>query len=99
MLSSATRRRFTTRTYKNLINGQWVESKGPLSFDVINPATQELVGKVPQSSQSEFDAAVKNAKETFKTWKEVPISTRVRYMLKYQELLKQHQDKIAALIT
>jgi len=54
-------------------------------------ATQELVGKVPQSTNDEFNAAVKNAKETFKTWKEVPISSRVRNMLKYQDLLKTHQ--------
>ena len=50
-----------------------------------------MVGKVPQTPRSEFDVAVANAKETFKTWKETPISARVRYMLKYQELLKQHQ--------
>ena len=83
MLTNAAKRRFTTRTYKNLINGAWTESKGKPSFDVVNPATQELVGKVPQSTKSEFDSAVKNAKETFKSWKEVPMSTRVRYMLKY----------------
>ena len=50
---------------------------------------------MPQSTKSEFDSAVANAKETFKTWKEVPISARVRHMLKYQELLKQHQVKIS----
>lgn len=46
---------------------------------------------MPQSTKSEFDSAVANAKETFKTWKDVPISARVRHMLKYQELLKTHQ--------
>jgi malonate-semialdehyde dehydrogenase (acetylating)/methylmalonate-semialdehyde dehydrogenase len=49
-----------------------------------------LIAKVPQATQAEFNEAVDNAKQTFKTWKEVPISTRVRYMLKYQELLKQN---------
>jgi malonate-semialdehyde dehydrogenase (acetylating)/methylmalonate-semialdehyde dehydrogenase len=47
---------------------------------------------VPQSTDEEFNAAVANASETFKKWKNVPISQRVRYMLKYQELLKQNQD-------
>jgi malonate-semialdehyde dehydrogenase (acetylating)/methylmalonate-semialdehyde dehydrogenase len=46
---------------------------------------------VPQSTNDEFNAAVLNAKDTFRSWKEVPISTRVRYMLKYQDLLKVHQ--------
>ena len=49
---------------------------------------------MPQSTNDEFNAAVKNAKETFKTWKETPISSRVRYMLKYQDLLKTHQVNI-----
>jgi malonate-semialdehyde dehydrogenase (acetylating)/methylmalonate-semialdehyde dehydrogenase len=42
---------------------------------------------------------VANSKTTFKEWSEVPISTRVRYMLKYQELLKQNQDDIAKMVT
>ena len=46
---------------------------------------------MPQSTNDEFNSAVKNAKETFKTWKETPISSRVRFMLKYQDLLKTHQ--------
>ena len=51
------------------------------------------------STEDEFNEAVANCAETFKTWKQVPISQRVRYMLKYQELLKQNQDDIAAMIT
>jgi malonate-semialdehyde dehydrogenase (acetylating)/methylmalonate-semialdehyde dehydrogenase len=43
---------------------------------------------VPQSTDAEFNEAVANAAETFKKWKNTAISTRVRYMLKYQELLK-----------
>lgn len=74
--------------YKNRINGEWVASKGPAQFDVINPATQELLAKVPQSTEAEFNAAVANAKDTFREWKEVSVSNRVRFMLKYQELVK-----------
>ena len=53
---------------------------------------------MPQTPRNEFDAAVSNAKETFKTWKETPISARVRYMLKYQELIKQNQVCTSVLI-
>jgi malonate-semialdehyde dehydrogenase (acetylating) / methylmalonate-semialdehyde dehydrogenase len=66
---------------------------------VICPLTQNVLAHTPQSTDEEFNAAVANAADTFKTWKNTPISTRVRYMLKYQELLKQHQDEIAAMIT
>jgi malonate-semialdehyde dehydrogenase (acetylating)/methylmalonate-semialdehyde dehydrogenase len=56
--------------------------------------TQDVIGKVPMSTQAEFDEAVANNKETFKTWRRVPISTRVRYMLKYQQLLKENSDRL-----
>jgi malonate-semialdehyde dehydrogenase (acetylating)/methylmalonate-semialdehyde dehydrogenase len=74
--------------HKNYINGKWVESQGTTHMDVICPLTQDVLGKVPQSTKAEFDEAVACANDTFKTWKKVPISSRVRYMLKYQELLK-----------
>jgi acyl-CoA reductase-like NAD-dependent aldehyde dehydrogenase len=46
MLSFTSRKRFS-KIYKNYIGGKWVESKGTQHFDIINPATQELVAKVP----------------------------------------------------
>ena len=85
--------------YKNYINGAWVESKATQRFDVKCPLTQDVIAQVPLSPQEEFDAAVANAKDTFKTWKNVPISQRVRYMLKYQQLLKENQDELSRLIT
>lgn len=57
------------------------------------------MAQVPQSTEAEFNQIVANAQDTFHEWKEVPISQRVRYMLKYQELLKQHQGDIAKMIT
>jgi len=49
------------------------------------------VAYVPQSTDEEFNEAVDSCKKAFVSWREVPISTRVRHMLKYQELLKQNQ--------
>lgn len=54
---------------------------------------------VPQSTEAEFNAIVANAKDTFNEWKEVSTPQRVRYMLKYQELLKQHSGDIEKAIT
>ena len=64
----------------------------------MNPATQELIGKVPQSTEAEFNTAVQNSVDTFKEWKEVSVSNRVRFMLKYQQLVKDHHDDIASII-
>jgi malonate-semialdehyde dehydrogenase (acetylating)/methylmalonate-semialdehyde dehydrogenase len=76
-------KRYFSKVYKNFINGKWVDSKATKHIDIICPLTQNVLAKVPESTQSEFDEAVENANDTFKTWKKVPISSRVRYMLKY----------------
>ncbi len=98
MLSQSNRRTFS-KVYKNFINGKWVDSKATSHIDVICPLTQNTLAKVPQSTQAEFNEAVLNAKDTFKSWKKVPISTRIRYMLKYQELLKKNSDELCQAIT
>mmetsp|Transcript_38172 Transcript_38172/g.58220 ORF Transcript_38172/g.58220 Transcript_38172/m.58220 type:complete len:223 (+) Transcript_38172:31-699(+) len=96
---SATNRRTFAKVYKNYLNGKWVASKGTSQFDIISPSTTEVIGHTPQSTEAEFNEIVANAQETFKEWSEVPISQKVRYMLKYQELLKQNQGDIAKMIT
>ena len=79
-----TQTRAFAKVSKNYINGQWVASATNQHLDVVCPMTQDVIGKVPQATEAEFNEAVANAKDTFKTWKKVPISSRVRYMLKYQ---------------
>ncbi|NWO02553.1 MAG: CoA-acylating methylmalonate-semialdehyde dehydrogenase [Idiomarinaceae bacterium] len=77
------------------IDGEFVVSKSEQWIPVTNPATQEVIAQVPVATQSEMDAAVESAREAFKTWKEVPISERARVMMRYQALLKEHQEEIA----
>lgn len=77
------------KTYKNFVNGEWVSSSADKKIAIYDPTdNSSIIGEVPQTTKAEFDAIVANAKETFNEWKEVPIPQRVRYMLKYQELLK-----------
>ncbi|CAG9322233.1 unnamed protein product [Blepharisma stoltei] len=84
---------------KLLIKDKWVSSKASKWFDVKDPATQEVVARVPQCTQSEFDQAVSSAKETFKTWRNVPVLTRLRYMRKYLDLLNANLENLAGIIT
>lgn len=58
-----------------------------------------MIGHVPQTPESEFNEIVANSKETFNMWREVPTPQRVRYMMKYRQLLEQNQDDIAKEIT
>ena len=84
---------------KLLIDGKFVESEAKDWRDVVNPATQEVLARVPMCGAGEVDAAVKAAAEAFKTWRNVPIGQRSRIMLKLQELIRRDMKKIAAVLT
>ncbi|MBN8279324.1 MAG: CoA-acylating methylmalonate-semialdehyde dehydrogenase [Gammaproteobacteria bacterium] len=84
----------TTRL-KHFIGGDWREAEGRESLPVADPATQEVLAEVPFATPGEIDAAVASAKRAFADWREVPVPERARLMLRYQDLLKRHQDDIA----
>jgi len=86
-------------TVKLLINGEFVESQSQQWRDIVNPATQEVLARVPMATPAEVDAAVASAKAAFKSWKKTPIGTRARIFLKYQQLIREHMKELAALLT
>jgi len=88
-----------TGTVRLLIDGAFVESKTTEWRDVVNPATQAVLARVPFATRSEVDAAVAAAGEAFKSWRKTPISTRARIFLKYQQLIREHMDELAATLT
>ena len=89
----------TVPSVKLLINGQFVESQTTQWRDVVNPATQQVLARVPFATPAEIDAAVAAAKEAFKTWKKTPIGTRARIFLKLQQLIRENMGELAALLT
>jgi malonate-semialdehyde dehydrogenase (acetylating) / methylmalonate-semialdehyde dehydrogenase len=66
---------------------------------VINPATQEVVSRVPQSTPEELKRAEEGAKKAFKTWREVPVQQRQRVFFTLQQLIRDHTDELAHSIT
>ncbi|ONG40520.1 methylmalonate-semialdehyde dehydrogenase (acylating) [Alkanindiges hydrocarboniclasticus] len=88
-----------TPTIKLLINGNFVESKTTEWRDVINPATQQVLARVPFATDEEINAAVAAAKTAFKTWRFTPIGTRARIFLKYQQLIRENMQELAAILT
>src|SRR5690606_20154199 len=77
------------------INGEFVESQSSRRLPNLNPATQLILAEVPCATRDEIEQAIASAKGAFQTWKEVPAPERARLMLRYQALLKEHQDDIA----
>lgn len=78
------------------IDGQFVQSRSDRWLDVVNPATQELLARVPMATREELDLAVASARRAFALWRNVPIGQRARVFLKYQHLLRSRMKELAA---
>lgn len=81
------------------INGEAVSSRSGEWRDVVNPATQEVVARVPFATEDEVNLAVSSAKIAFQSWRKVALAQRMRIMLRFQALVREHTQELAALIT
>ena len=88
-------------TLKNYIDGAWTESTSSQSIDVLNPANQEILAKVPFGSETAKDMqhAIEKAHLAYLEWKDVPTMKRVQPLFKLKTLLEDHKEEIASLIT
>ena len=86
-------------TTQNVIGGQWVESSATTWIDVCNPATNQVITKVPQTTLAEMNEAVENAKNAFGPWSKTSPMARQQIMFRYQQLIKANIGEIAKLIT
>ncbi len=86
-------------TVKLLINGEFVDSQTDQWREVINPATQQVLARVPFATTAEVDAAVASAEQAFKHWCSTPISSRARVFLRYQQLIREHLKELATLLS
>lgn len=84
---------------KLYVGGKQIESQATEHIDVVNPATQAVVSRLPLTTDEEFEDAVAVAKEAYKTWRNTPVTTRQRVMLKLQELIRRDMDKLAMSVT
>lgn len=80
------------------IGGEFTQSQTSEWIDVTNPANNEVIAQVPCATADEMQQAITSAAETFKIWKEVPVSQRARIMLEYQALLKKHHDELGEIL-
>jgi malonate-semialdehyde dehydrogenase (acetylating)/methylmalonate-semialdehyde dehydrogenase len=88
-----------TTDLQNFINGAWQRSTTTQFQDVTNPATAELIGRTPLSTVADVNAAVQAAADAFPAWRRTPAGERVQYLFKLKNLLEEHIDELARLIT
>jgi len=86
-------------TLKNFVGGKWVPSTSAQIEHVPNPATGQLLAKIAYAGPDEVDAAVTAAAQAYPTWRETPVVERARLMFRYTQLLEDHFEDLARLVT
>jgi len=81
------------------VNGRWIESTATEWLDVPNPATGEVLARVPLSGPDEVNAAVEAASAAFPAWRRTPPEDRIQPLFKLKQLLEEHIDDISRTIT
>lgn len=86
---------------KNYIGGKWVDSASKETIDVTNPATGEVLAKVPsgEATPGDVEKAVQAAHEAYLQWKDLSVLKRIQPLFKLKQLLEENADDIARLIT
>jgi malonate-semialdehyde dehydrogenase (acetylating) / methylmalonate-semialdehyde dehydrogenase len=86
---------------KNYINGSWTASKSSETSDVVNPATSEILAKVPfgEATAGDVEAAVVAAHKAYLEWKDVPVLKRIQPLFKLKQLMEENRIELAQLIT
>lgn len=85
--------------WRLFIGGAWVEAAGGGVFTVVNPATGESVAQVPDGGPEDVRRGVEAAAEAFPRWAALPALERGRVLLRLRDLMVEHQDELARLVT
>ena len=83
--------------FMQLIDGELVGSERTL--DVINPATGEVFARCPAATRAHLDRAVAAARRAFADWRQTSFGERTRRLKRVAEVLREHQDSLAQLLT
>ncbi len=81
------------------MGGAWIASSSPRTLDVHNPATGDMLCRVPMSGQDDVDRAVTVATQAFATWRRVPTVQRARVLFRFKNLLERASEELARTIT
>jgi malonate-semialdehyde dehydrogenase (acetylating) / methylmalonate-semialdehyde dehydrogenase len=83
----------------NFLNNEFVQSQASTWIDLHDPATNNLVTRVPQSTDAELKAAVESAEKAFPKWRATSIMAKQQIMFKLTSLVRDNMDRLAASIT
>src|SRR5437016_13116985 len=87
----------TISKLQNLIGGEWVDSAGGETMEVLNPATGEVIAEVPAAAGEDVDRAVQAAKKALPAWLDTTPGERAEALLKLANAIDEHADELAEL--
>lgn len=89
------------KTLQNYINGEWQETASQQLEDVINPATGEVIGKVPFSTKEDTERAIQAARDAFESgvWSDLTPQQRAKVLLKVADLIDAEAETLARVET
>ncbi len=88
-----------TRLLHNYIGGSWVASSGTEQLDVTNPATGEVLARVPLSTRGDVESAAAAARAALPEWRSRSAIERARWLFRFRQVMEERQDDIARLVT
>src|SRR3954468_4935566 len=88
-----------TRVLDNYIGGRWTPSASSEALDVTNPASGEVLARVPLSAAADLDAAVGAAREALPAWRAVSVIERARRLFLLRERLDGRREELARSVT
>ncbi len=87
------------QTVLNYINGMWQPPGGEASADILNPASQETLGKFSSASRDDLQAALAAASSAFPDWRATPSNERIQPLFRLLSLMREEKDHLAEMIT
>src|SRR5713226_1398409 len=87
-------------TYRNFINGKWIESSSERTVSNLNPAaTDDVLGTVRQATREEARAAVEAAAQAFHSWRATPAPARGKIVARAARLMEEAKEELSQILT
>lgn len=85
--------------HKIFINGEWIDSESRETFESIDPATEETLGKFCRGNKEDVKKALEAAEKSFDRWSSMPATQRAKILFKAVGLLRAKKEELAVLVT
>ena len=85
--------------FGQFIDGKWHKSEKGETYDVINPATEEVLGKASKASENDVNKALKSAEKGLDVWRKTPPWERAKIIRKIADLMRERSDVLSKWLT